>query len=137
MVQLTLYDWRKTRGKEMRAKEFIIEKKEHKISKRQQQSTRGVNTFSDAEKWNADYVAYRLGMAVACTDGTTSPDIDAKSWIGKSKAAFPYSKVEQDMLKKAYKAVGAKYKDLNQGDMNSDELDSTHTVSPVANWQKK
>lgn len=120
----------------MRAKEFILEKKEHKISKRQQQSTRGVNTFSDAERWNADYVAYRLGMAVACTDGTTTPNIDSKSWIGKSKAAFPYSKLEQEMLKKAYKAVGADYKDLNHGDMESKELDTTNNCSPVADWQK-
>jgi hypothetical protein len=40
------------------------------------------------------------------------------------------------MLKDAYKAVGAEYTDLNHGDMNSDELDGTNTVSPVANWMK-
>ena len=120
----------------MRINELLTEVKTGKMSKRQQQSTRGVNTFSDAERWNADYVAYRLGVALASTDGTTAPNVDAKSWIGKSKAAFPYSKVEQDMLKLAYKAVGAAYQDLNHGDMDSDELNSADTVSPVANWQK-
>lgn len=121
----------------MRANEFIKESKTGKMSKRQNQSTRGVNTFSDAEKANSDYVAYRLGMALASTDGTNAPNIDGKSWIGKKKAAFPYTQQEQDMLNLAYKAVGAKVQDLNRGDLNSDELDGTNTVSPVANWQKK
>ena len=120
----------------MRAKEFINEVKDAKMSNRQQKSTRGVNTFSDAERWNADYVAYRLGMAVASTDGTNAPNVDRKSWIGKSKAAFPYTQQEQEMLNQAYKAVGAKVIDLNHGDMDSDELDTTNCVSPVANWQK-
>lgn len=121
----------------MRATEFINEVKSAKMSKRQQTSTRGVNTFYDSEKANSDYVAYRLGMAVAMTDGTNAPDIDGKSWIGKSKAAFPYTQQEQDMLNLAYKAVGAKVMNLNKGDLNSDELDGTNTVSPVANWQKQ
>jgi hypothetical protein len=120
----------------MRINELLTEVKTGKMSNRQQKSTRGVNTYSDAERWNSDYVAYRLGVALASTDGTNSPNIDAKSWIGKSKAAFPYSKVEQDMLNLAYKAVGASHQDLNHGDMNSEELDSTDTVSPVANWMK-
>lgn len=118
----------------MRAKEFIQEAKssQTKITKRQQQSTTGLNTYSDAEMWNSDYVAYRLGMAVACTDGSNTPDIDAKSWIGKSKSTHPYTKEEQEMLKKAYKAVGAKYKDVNNGNMKSMELETTNKVSPVA-----
>lgn len=121
----------------MRIKELIFEKKQTKISSRQQQSTRGLNTYSDGEKWNGDYVAYRLGMAAAMSDGKTPPNIDAKSWVGKSKTTHPYTQEEQEMLKHAYKAVGAKYQDVNHGDMHSKELDSTNTVSPVANWMKK
>ena len=116
----------------MRAKEFIVEVSQKKISKRQSQSTRGLNTVSDAEHWNSDYVQYRLGMAVACTDGYIDPDMEAKSWVGKSKTTHPYTQQEQEMLKRAYKAVGASYKDLNHGDMESKELDSTEVVSPVA-----
>jgi len=118
----------------MRAKEFIQEAKssQSKISKRQQQSTAGLNTYSDGERWNSDYVAYRLGMAVASTDGSNEPNIDAKSWIGKSKSTHPYTEEEQEMLKKAYKAVGAKYQDINHGDMKSKELETTNNVSPVA-----
>lgn len=120
----------------MRASEFINEGKQTRMTKRQNQSTRGTNTYSDAERWNSDYVAYRLGMAVAGTDGQIEPDLDASSWIGKSKSTHPYTEKEQEMLKKAYKAVGAKYKDLNHGDMRSLELDTTNKVSPVAKPKK-
>jgi hypothetical protein len=120
----------------MKIQELLSEAVQGKMSKRQNQSTRGVNVFSDAERWNSDYVAYRLGMAVASTDGTNAPNMDRKSWIGKSKAAFPYTEQEQEMLNQAYKAVGAKVIDLNHGDMDSDELDTTNNVSPVADWQK-
>lgn len=119
----------------MRAREFISEIKGAKMTKRQNQSTRGVITFSDAERWNADYVAYRLGMAVAGCDGVTPPNMDPKSWIGKSKAVFPYSQAERDMLDLAFKTVGARVQDLNHGDMESRELDTTNNVSPVADWQ--
>ena len=106
--------------------------KQAKMTKRQGQSTRGVHLFGDAEKANSDYVQFRVGMAAAATDGKTMPDIDAKSWIGKKKGAFPYTKEEADMLKMAYKAAGAEYEDLNHGDMDSKELDSTQKNSPVA-----
>ncbi len=120
----------------MRAKEFIFEVTQRKISKRQAKSARGLNFYSDAERWNSDYVAYRLGMAVACTDGTNDPDVDAKSFIGKSKSTHPYTQEEQEMLKRAYKAVGAKYTDPFHGDMRSQELDTTNPVSPVAKTKK-
>ena len=121
----------------MRATEFISEEiTQKKITKRQSQSTAGLNTYSDEEKWNGDYVAYRLGMAVACANGVDPIDIDSKSWIGKSKSAHPYTQEEQDMLKQAYKAAGASYKDLNHGDMKSRELDTVNKVSPVAASKK-
>jgi hypothetical protein len=103
-----------------------------KISKRQQQSSKGINLVADGEHWNGDYTMYRLGMAVAGTDGKVEPEMEASSWIGKWKSTHPYTEEEQEMLKKAYKAVGAQYKDLNHGDMESKELDSTYKVSPVA-----
>jgi hypothetical protein len=119
----------------MRAREFITEVTKGKLPKRTQKPSKGLMTFSDSEKWNTDYVQYRLGMAVAMSDGHNSLDIDAKSWFGKSKTAAPYSAEEADMLKAALKAVGANYQDLNHGDLESEELDSTDTISPVANWQ--
>jgi len=116
----------------MRAKDFITEKKQAKITKRQSQSSRGINIYSDAERANTDYVAFRLGQAMACTDGKTAPEIDAKSWFGKKKTVHPYTQEEQDMFKLAAKAVGASYTDINHGNMKSKELDNINTVSAVA-----
>lgn len=120
----------------MRAREFVSEEKVGKISKRYQKPTVGLDVYSDAERWNSDYVSYRLGMAVACADGHNSINIDARSWVGKQKSASPYTPQEQEMLVQAFKAVGADYTDMNKGDLKSKELDSTGTVSPVAQWQK-
>lgn len=120
----------------MRAWEFLAEANGNAtITKRKQASTRGLNTFSDGEKWNTDYTLNRVMMAVACTDGTNMPDIDQKSWFGKEKTAHPYTKEEQAMLKMAYKAAGANWHDLNHGDMDSEEVPGTNTVSPIKSFK--
>lgn len=115
----------------MRANEFITEVKAGLVGKRRQDATKGLNVYGDGEHISGDYTAYRLGMAVAGADGKTPPNIDAKSWIGKSKSTHPYTQEEQDMLKHAYAAVGAKYQDLNQGDLRSMEPNDTHKTSPI------
>ena len=120
----------------MKILELITERKAGKLSKRQQNSTRGLHLFSDAEKANSDYTFNRVGLAAAMCDGTNNPDVDYLSWLGKRKVTAPYTKVEADILKQAYKLAGADHTDLNHGDMNSKELSSTNTVSPVANWMK-
>lgn len=119
----------------MRANEFINESTQRKITKRQQQSTTGLNTYSDSELVSGDYTSYRLGMAVAGANGKDPINMPAKSWVGKKKTTHPYTKEEQAMLKQAYKAVGAKYTDMNHGDMVSKELDDTHKVSPVLGFK--
>jgi hypothetical protein len=120
----------------VRAREFVAEADGNaRISKRNQSGTRGLNTFSDAERWNTDYTLNRVMMAVACTDGTFVPDIDKKSWFGKGKTAHPYTEQEQDMLKMAYKAAGANWADLNSGDMDSEEVASTNTISPIKSFK--
>jgi len=116
----------------MKVYDVISEAASAKITKRQSQSSRGISTYSDAEKANSDYVAFKLGQAMAATDGKTVPEIDAKSWFGKKKTVHPYTEVENEMFKMAAKAVGAKYDDVNHGDMQSRELDTTNKVSPVA-----
>jgi len=120
----------------MKINEVITEATVGKLLKRQQQPTRGLNKFTDGDHWNSDYTLYRLGLAVAATDGKTDPDTDKESWVGKWKVTAPYSQVDQDMLKKAYKAVGAEYEDVNHGDMRSQELESTGKQSPVAARKK-
>ncbi len=110
----------------------LFEVKAGKVGKRYQEPTRGLNTFGDAEKANSDYTQYRLGLALACSDGVNPIDIDPKTWHGKRKTAHPYTEEEQAMLNQSYKIVGASHKDLNKGDMRSQELDTTNIVSPVA-----
>lgn len=120
----------------MKINEVITEATKGKLTKRQQQATRGLNKFTDGDHWNSDYTLYRLGLAVASTDGKTDPDTDKESWVGRWKVTAPYSQADQDMLKKAYKAVGAEYEDVNHGDMRSQEVESTNKSSPVAPRKK-
>jgi hypothetical protein len=120
----------------MRAKEFVKEAKQAKMSKRQKQSTVGVNLFRDPDGYDRTYELNRMMMAVACADGTGSPiDMDSESWIGKDNSAQPYSSLEQDMLKQAAKAIGSKIKDVNKGDLRSLELDSIHKISPITGFK--
>jgi hypothetical protein len=116
----------------MRAREFLFETQAGKISKRQQQSTRGLHVFSKKiDSYDRLYDLNRLMMAVASSDGVTPIEMDSESWSGKHNTAHPYTKEENDMLKLAYTAAGLEYKDLNNGDMDSEELGSTNTGSPV------
>ena len=114
----------------MRAHEFITEGNKGKVSDRQQQSTVGLNIFATTQ-YDRTYDLNRVMMAVASTDGTTVPDLNRESWVGKNNTAHPYTQVEQDMLKIAYKAAGIPFKDLNKGDLDSEELDSTQDQSPI------
>lgn len=115
----------------MRAKEFIAEIKVGKIGKRRQNPTRGLHKFRDSQFADRVYELNRAMMAAASTDGTFVPDMDSESWAGKNNISAPYTEAEQKMLIMAYKAVGSDYKDLNHGDLRSQELDSTNKSSPV------
>jgi hypothetical protein len=116
----------------MKVHDIITEVAQPKPTKRQNQSSAGMNIYGDAEKASGDYVAFKLGQAMAGTDGKTAPEIDGKSWHGKKKTIHPYTEVEQQMFEKAAKVVGADYEDLNKGNMKSMELETTNKVSPVA-----
>ena len=119
----------------MRAREFITER-DGKIGTRRQAATVGLDVFGDSERQNSDYTLNRVMMAVACADGTNTPiDMDANSWVGKKRSAHPYTKVEQNMLKQAFKAAGANWKDLNNGDMDSEEHPDVNTSSPVISFK--
>jgi hypothetical protein len=116
----------------VRAREFLAEKQEGKLTKRQQQPTVGLHKFRDPGGYDRAYELNRVMMAVACADGTDAPiDMDQASWVGKYNTASPYTKEEQKMLKQAFKAVGSETYDLNHGDLESKELESTNKSSPV------
>jgi hypothetical protein len=119
----------------MRAHEFLIEKQVGKIGQRRSQATVGLNKFRDKDLADRVYELNRVMMAAACTDGTFVPIIDHESWAGRYNVAMPYTDVEQDMIEKAFQAVGSDYEDLNHGDLKSKELDSTNKRSPVQGFR--
>jgi len=119
----------------MKIKEIVLEQA-GKLKDRQRLAQRGMNKFSDAKKWNGDYTLYRLGLAVASTDGKTMPDVNDESWVGKWKLAAPYTQLEQDMLNLAYKAVDANVEDINKGDLRSQEGPTINRTSPVPEKKK-
>jgi hypothetical protein len=115
----------------MRAQEFIVER-DGRIGTRRQAATKGLTIFGDSERANSDYTLNRVMMAVSMADGSGDVlDMDEKSWIGKKRGAYPYTEIEHEMLKQAFRAAGAEYKDLNAGDMESEEVPSTHKQSPI------
>ena len=115
----------------MRAQEFLVEKRTGKIGNRRQAGTRGLTKFRDIGGYDRTYELNRVMMAAASTDGTFVPDIDGESWAGRYDIAAPYTPEEHDMLKMAYKAIGSEFQDLNKGDLRSQEIPSTSTVSPI------
>jgi fatty-acid desaturase len=125
----------------MRATEFVSESKMGKVSAQQQQSTVGLNVFTKKlDAYDRIYDLNRLMMAVACSDGINPIEMPAESWVGKHNTAHPYTQEEQDMLNLAYKAAGLEYKDLNKGDLDSEELKSTNTqsiVKPFKGYKRK
>jgi hypothetical protein len=118
----------------MRAREFVTEQK-GEITKRQQSGSVGLHVFGDASRISSTYTLNRLMMAAAATDGTFEPDVDEESWIGKMRSAHPYTQQEADILKMAYRAVGATYTDLNRGDLDSEEPPGGNDKSPIQGFK--
>ena len=115
----------------MRALEFIVENGTGKISKRNQNATVGLHKFRDKNLADRVYELNRIMMATAATDGTFVPEIDNESWAGRYDVAAPYTKEEHNMLLMAYKAAGSNFKDLNKGDLHSQEHPGVNAISPV------
>ena len=121
----------------MKISEILMEVAAGETPKNYKESNLGLHLFSDAERANTDYTHFRLGMALACADGKGQvANMDPKSFYGKKHTAHPYTQEEADMLKQSYKLVGAKYKDMNKGNMKSLEMQDTHKLSPVAPKKK-
>lgn len=119
----------------MRAHEFITEAKRGKIKKRQQNPTVGLDVFRDRQFADRIYELNRVMMAAAMSDGKNSVNLDGESWAGRENVAVPYTALEQQMLQQAFKAVGSNHRDLNHGDLRSQELDSTYVKSPVIGFK--
>lgn len=125
----------------MRAKDFVSEaKKKIELRKRHRLATRGLHKFRDESLADRLYELNRIMMAAAATDGTFKPDMDHESWAGRYDIAAPYTQEEHNMLKMAYAVNGTEFKDLNKGDLRSQELPDTNTqsiVKPFKGYAKK
>ena len=124
----------------MRAREFINEDNAPgKLTKRQRYGSRGMHKFQDVDGRDRVYELNRVMMALAQANGNVGADdgidLDSESWVGTSNMAVPYTEVEANMLKSAYKAVGSEWEDLNAGDMESSELPSINKESPVEGFK--
>ena len=119
----------------MRAREFLSEKRAGSIGNRRQASTRGLITFSNPAARDRIYELNRVMMAVASSDGTTPLNVPSESWVGRENTAHPYTEIELAMLKQAFATIGSTYTDLNHGNMDSEELESTNKQSPVTGFK--
>ena len=122
----------------MRATEFITEDNAPgKLSKRQRYGSRGMHKFQDVDGRDRVYELNRVMMALAQANGASGEniDLDSESWSGTSNLAFPYTEIEANMLKAAYKAVGSEWEDLNDGDLRSTELPTTNSKSPIEGFK--
>jgi len=116
----------------MRAREFIAEQK-GKIPKIYHQASKGLRTFANDSGQDRIYELNRVMMAAAMADGTLSPvDMNDESWVGRHNVAAPYTAEEDNMMRVALAAVGSQHRNLNNGDLRSQELDSVNRTSPVA-----
>lgn len=121
----------------MLSREFVKENKrltKSKISSAHAESTRGLHLFTD-NTFDRIYMLNRIMMATASADGVNDFEMPADSWAGKNNTAHPYSDIESAMLKQAYKKTGVRYKDLNDGNNDSLESDSTNIQSPIAGFK--
>ena len=119
----------------MRAQEFVIEAKNGRLTKRQQWSTRGLHRYEDSYRGAGSYSMNRIGMAAASTDGDTVPDVDRESWVGLANTTHPYTEVDAKKLQQAYRAAGVRVRDLNRGDMNSQEAPGGNPKSPIEGFR--
>jgi hypothetical protein len=74
-------------------------------------------------------------MATAGSDGVNMPEMDTESWIGRSNFSMPYTKQEQEMVKKACKMVGTNINNIVKDPSN--EPNDTSKVSPVPSTKRK
>lgn len=119
----------------MRAREFLQEGPEGKLTKRQRYGTRGLHRFKDADGRDRYYELHRVMMAVAAANGVNPIDIPSASWAHNYDIAVPYTEEEAAMLKQAYEAVGSIHQDLNRGDMRSQEPPGGNVKSPIKGFK--
>lgn len=117
----------------MRAKDFVTEGgKKGKIGHHHNKAQPGAYKFRDNGTDRA-YHLNRIMSAAAMADGKSNKplDMDDESFVGKSNMAYPYSELEHNMMRQAFKTVRANHTEELIKSHKSLEPDDTHKVSPV------
>lgn len=117
----------------MRASEFINEASKGTVPKRYNASQPGAHSFSDGGV-DRIYHLNQIMKAVAMSDGSsTKPlEMDDESFAGKNNMVYPYSDIEDKMMQQAFNTVSPTTSKNLISNRGSNELESTHKVSPVA-----
>ena len=121
----------------MRAREFVTEasratpKAKGHIHKDHVQVMPGAHRVAGTQ--DRHYELNRVMMAVAMADGETVPDLGDQSWSHKNNTAHPYTAVEANMLRHAYKAADVEWDDVLKPNPNNESLEpeDTNTQSIV------
>lgn len=122
----------------MRAKEFVFERRTGTVRNNLKPTKNQEMAIPAAHRvaGTADriYDLNRVMMAVAATDGKSKMSVPDQSWCGRNNIAIPYTKIESDMLKKAYQSVGAEWDDALKPNSREKSLETSdiNVTSPVA-----
>lgn len=115
----------------MKIKDIIVENKGGSRPANADYADTGEWKFRDVGGYDRTYNLNRIMMAAAMADGSNKPvDVDPASWVEKYNVARPYSEVEHNMMKQAFKTVNSDYKH-SEKDHKSKETPDTHKTSPV------
>lgn len=113
----------------MRANEFIIEN--GKLKKASREALPHAKNYPEIDSF---YELYRFGIGMASAPDNT--DGHERGPIGVNPSVIMYSDGEEEIVRKAEKALNIKGKILAKKGQSA-EMSHINTISPVANWNKK
>jgi hypothetical protein len=116
----------------MRAIEFIIEAgRKGNPHKHHVNAQPGAYKFMD-NGTDRIYHLNQIMKAAAMADGSGKTiNMDDESFVGKANMAYPYSELEHNMMKQAFKTVRVNKAEEMIRDHSSQEADDTHKISPM------
>lgn len=116
----------------MRAKEFVTENKNGKITKNQAAPSKGVFKARDKNGIDRLYHMNRMMMAMAMSDGMSQDAVkmDYSSFAEKYNTIHPYTEQEYNMMIQAKKSMPTDFEEVVPYS-KSQEQEDTHKKSAV------
>ena len=120
----------------MRADEFINEGKKGRTPRHHHKAQPGGYKFGD-DGTDRIYHLNQIMKAAACADGRSNKaiDMDDESFAGKNNMAYPFSELEHNMMKQAFKTVRGNNAEELIRNHKSQEPEDTHKISPVTGFK--